>query len=129
MKNKPVYTYDSTRKLGALIPIEVETKVKKEAKISQVVINQVKTARDESTWTSKDVTVLRASALCEIAHYYRALKENLLAEKKEAVLSNLKIDREYIALDMMKGLSVDEAFKKGCKGIDFNALLPDNTEG
>ena len=103
------YTYVNTRKLGRLIPVEAAANANKEVKISQVVINQIKMARGECFWTSRDVMVLRKSALCEISHYYQALKENLPAQNKEAKIES---DRELIALEIMKGLSVDEAFRK-----------------
>ena len=125
MKNaKQVYTYDKTRKLGALIPLEVEVKAKKEMEISQVVINLIRTSRGESFWSKKEIAVLRTSALCEISHYYQALKVSLTDQKQEALLKNLKFNRESIALEIMKGLTVDEAFMKCCEELNSEVLRP-----
>ena len=126
-KINKAYTYDETRKLGALIPLEVEVRANKEKEIPQVIINEVRLSRGESFWTRKEIKVLRTSALCEISHYYQALKANVLDQKKEALLNNLKIDREKIALEIMKGLTVDEAFKKCCEDMNFDALKSHQT--
>lgn len=118
------YTYDGNRKLGALIPLEAEDKTKKEKDISQVVINLVKASRGESSWTKRDIAVLRASALCEISHYYQALKASQTAHDQVALLKELKSEREAIALEIMKGMTVEKAFKKCCEELNSEALRP-----
>ena len=50
---RPKYNYDKTRKLGALISLELEIKVNKEKETPQVIVNQVRTSRGESSWTKK----------------------------------------------------------------------------
>ena len=121
-KINKAYTYDETRKLGALIPLEVEVRANKEKEIPQIVINQVRKSRSESFWSRKEIQVLRTSALCEISHYYFALKTSLADQKQEALLNNMKCDREKIVLEIMKGLTVDEAFRKCCKELNFETL-------
>ena len=92
--------------------------------IPQLVIDQVTTARDETTWTQKDIETLKSASLLKVNHNYRSLNKKLKADKK-AALEQLKLnfkpvddllkkidqEKENIALEMMKGLSAVEAFK------------------
>lgn len=45
--------------------------------VSQVIIDEVKTARGEHSWTGKDINALRAAALHEVIHGHRALNKNV----------------------------------------------------
>ena len=113
-------TYDPTRKLGALIPLEEEVTKNKEVKISQLTLNEVRIARNEPSWNAVDTRKIREAALCKVNHYYRALKANAETSIEVAELDKLKFNREDIVLEIMKGMSVEEAFRECCGDLNIS---------
>ena len=114
------------------------------------IIEQVKIARGESTWTATDIELLKAGALIEIKYYLKSIKKKLTDPTNEDS-QNLNQDsirrhrkfmksltsetKDAIALEIMKGSSIDEAFAQ-CSDI-FNighaepdtSLLPGQANG
>lgn len=98
----------------------------------QLLVDEVITARGETTWNEKDIDVLKTASLLKVNHSHRLIK-NLLKEKKKETLEKLKLqfkpiddllakiklEEENIALEMMKGLSAVEAFEKCLENVEF----------
>jgi len=114
IKKSSGYTYDTTRKLGALIPLEVETQETIEKPLPQVLIDDFRKAKGEDFWTSNDIKLLRKAARCEIYHFYRALNDSLNKNKSESLLKELSLDRDQMTMNIIKGMSVSDAFKESC---------------
>ena len=91
---------------------------------SLLVFDQVMDSRGEKTWNDKDLKVLKTASLLKVQHYHRALKKQLIAEQMEArerlktknnsekdLISKFEQKLDSIAGEIMKGTSVEEAFK------------------
>lgn len=131
--NKQVtgYTYDSSRSLNALVPLEIEEREIKVVKVSDGVVSKVREARGDKSWKEPDVRVLREAAKLEVVHYYRNLKE--LKEKTEVnsddrkqviqLMKDVAGKRDELVLEIMKGKSVVEAFRECCEEVSNSHLL------
>jgi len=121
-KNATGYTYDNKRKLGALIPLEAERSENTDKPLPQVFINAFRNATGEDFWTNNEIKLLRKAALCELYHYYRALKTSLKKNNNESLLAGVVFDRDQIAINIMKGMTVSDAFKASCGEQVFENL-------
>lgn len=126
-KKSSGYTYDNTRKLGALIPLEVEAQETFEKPLPQVFIDAFREAKGEDFWTSNDIKLQRKAALCEISHYYRALKDSLKKNKNESFLKELVLERDKMVMNIIKGVPVSDAFKESCGEEVFEKLMLDSS--
>ena len=136
--NKQVaeYTYDSSRLLNALVPIEVEKKEIKEVKVSDLVVGIVREARGDESWKEPEVRILREAAKLEVVHLFRKLKglkeETEVGSDERKKINKLLKDvagmRDDLVLEILKGKSVAEAFRVCCNGVCNNNLLFEDSE-
>ncbi len=103
----------------------------------QPLVDLIVTSRGENSWTEKDVEALKEGALSEIKHYQQTMKKKvkiqrdealITVKKNEALLKTLNEDKERVALEIMKGLSVNDAFIQCCGVLEFDDEDEDSSE-